>query len=134
MRNVTRMETIFKDYMHRLTRSWARALACVGLLGVFAMTGCANVSTTVFSYSDGQGGKVLVEMPKEIEAKDLHVSINAKTGTATITAKEWSSKNEKTIAAQANREEKAITQVGGLVEKGTEGAARGAMKGLVPVP
>jgi hypothetical protein len=134
MNNVTFMGSLLKDCLLRASGSWARVRACVALLGVLALTGCANVSTTVFRYSDGQGGSVMVEMPKEIEAKDLHVSINAKTGTALITAKEWSSKNSETIDSQAKREAQVLDKAGGLVEKGSEGAARGAMKGLIPVP
>lgn len=112
------------------SRSWVSLV--LALLGIITLSGCANVSTTVFKYHDIDGSTVLVEMPKEIEAKELVVEINAKNGTATIAAKEWSSRNAETIDAQAKREEKNLGKIGGLVEKGSEGAARGAVKGVVP--
>lgn len=90
--------------------------------------GCANVSTTKFSYSDPNGSKVSIEMPKEVDAKELRVEIDAKLGTATITAKEWFSRNVDTIKAQGKREE----NVNELVEKASEGVTRGAIKGIIP--
>lgn len=94
----------------------------------FMFIGCANVSTTKFSYSDPNGSKVMIEMPKEVDAKDLRVEIDAKLGMATITASSWISRNVETIAAQAKREE----NVNELVEKASEGVTRGAIKGIVP--
>jgi hypothetical protein len=96
------------------------------------MAGCTNFSNTVFKYRDPQGATVVIEMPKEIEAKELNVSINAKDGTATITAKEWTSKNEATLAAQAKREKEILEGSSLLIEKAAEGATRGAIKGVIP--
>lgn len=94
----------------------------------FMFVGCANVSTTKFSYSDPNGSRVSIEMPKEVDAKDLRVEIDAKLGIATITAKEWSSRNVDTIRAQAKREK----NVNELIEKASEGVSRGAIKGIIP--
>lgn len=94
----------------------------------FMFIGCQNVSTTKFSYSDPNGSRVSIEMPKEVDAKDLRVEIDAKLGMATITAKEWVSRNVETINSQAKREK----NVNELVEKASEGVTRGAIKGIVP--
>lgn len=90
------------------------------ILTTLLLSSCANVSTTRFEYIDPSGSKVIVEMPKEIEATDLKVSIDALNGLATITAKEWSSKNVATIAAQGKREGDA-----------TESAAKGVVEGII---
>ena len=96
-----------------------------GLLLLF--TSCANVSSTRFIYTDPSGSSVTIEMPKEVEATDLKVFINALEGTASIEAKEWTSKNIGTIEAQGGRE--AI-----LLEGVSKGVVEGAMKGINPIP
>lgn len=86
----------------------------------FLFLGCANVSTTRFEFVGLSGSRVVVEMPKEVEAEDLNVSIDALNGSATITAKKWSSKNVDTIVAQSGREESV-----------TKGAAKGIIEGAI---
>jgi hypothetical protein len=97
------------------------------LLSLLAISGCANVSTTRFTFVDPKGSKVIVEMPKEIEASDLKVFINAIEGSARIEASEWSSKNVDGIKAQGERES-AIT------ENAVKGAVEGAIDGMKGMP
>lgn len=93
----------------------------------FMFVGCQNVSTTKFSYSDPNGSRVSIEMPKEVDAKDLRVEIDAKMGTATITAKEWFSRNVETINSQGERESKSV-------EKAAKGIAEGVIDGVKGMP
>lgn len=96
---------------------------------LLALSGCANVSTTKFTYSEPNGATVTVEMPKELEAKNLIVDINAKDGRAIIHADIIKTLNVETINAQAARE----SSVSQAISKSlTEGAVEGAMKGIVP--
>lgn len=94
-------------------------------------TGCANAISTKFTFKDLDGSTLTVELPKEMEAVNLVVDINAKQGTAKITAEAIQTLNTGTIRAQANRE--AI-----LSESITEGIAKGlvegAKKGFIPIP
>lgn len=97
-------------------------------LGVMTFfVGCSNVSTTRFTYLDPSGTSVTIEMPKEVEATDLKVFINAVDGTASIEAREWVSTNAETILAQSEREKQSL-------EKIAKGAAEGAASGLSPIP
>lgn len=95
---------------------------------ILLFVGCANVASTKFSFSDTNGASVTVEMPKEVDAKDLRVEIDAKNGIAKIIASSWISRNVETINAQSKREE----NVNELVEKASEGVTRGAIKGIIP--
>lgn len=96
---------------------------------LLVLSSCANVSTTKFIYSEPNGVSLTVEMPKELEAKNLIVNINAKEGTATIHADTIKTLNVETINAQANRE----SSVSQAISKSlTEGVVEGAMKGVVP--
>jgi len=130
MRNAIMGTNSKSSVFHRIT-AYCRTLALLCLFS-FLVTGCTSFPTAVFTYTDSQGGKVALEISKEIKAKDLNVTINAKEGTATITAKEWSSKSQEAIEAQGTREEKVLDKSAGLIEGLSEGAARGAAKGLVP--
>lgn len=94
---------------------------------------CANVSTSRLIYKSDNTVMVL-EIPKEIEAKKLKVVFNAQQGTAEITSETWVSRNQDTIKAQASREKAVLESSSTLVEKATEAAVRGAMKGVVPIP
>lgn len=87
------------------------------------MVACANVSTTKFIYRDANSS-VTIEMPKELQAKKLVVTIDSKNGTATITADAIQTLNTSTIKAQGERE----SGVAGAV---TEGASKGAVEGLI---
>lgn len=101
------------------------ALLTMGLVG------CANVSTTTFTYKDEDGASVTIEMPKELEAKNLVVEINAQEGTATIKADFIQTLNVATIEAQAGRES-------AISESLSKGAAKGVIEGIkdsiVPTP
>lgn len=88
---------------------------------------CANPISTKFTFKDIEGATLTVEMPKEMEAKNLVVDINAKAGTATIKADWIQSLNEATIRAQAERES-------AIAEKVTKAAVETAIKSLVPIP
>lgn len=87
------------------------------------LVGCANVAATRFEYTDNVGGKLTVEMPKEVDAKDLKISIDPKNSIISITATSWTSRNVETIAAQGERET-------GIAEGISEGAVKGAIKGI----
>lgn len=89
--------------------------------------GCANVSTTRFLFKDPSGAEVIVEMPKEVDAVDLKVFINATTGQATIEAREWTSRNVDGIKAQGEREAVSLEGV-------AKGISEGAVKGINPMP
>lgn len=134
MKNELRMEKGDKNIpvCSTGTRPWSGAL--LSLLAIFTLTGCTSFPTAIFKYSDGQGGMVALEISKEIEAKELNVTINAKEGTATISAKEWSSKSKEAIEAQGSREAEVLDKSSKLVERAAEGAARGAVKAIVPSP
>lgn len=94
---------------------------------ILILTGCANAISTKFTFTDIEGASLTVEMPKEMEAKNLVVDINAKAGTATIKADWIQSLNEATIRAQAERES-------AIAEKVTKAAVETAIKSLVPIP
>lgn len=101
------------------------------VLLILPFTGCANVSTTKFIYRDVSGISVTVEMPKEMEAKKLVVDINAKAGTARITADAIQTLNVETINAQARRES-SITK--SVTEGAAAGLIEGAAKAIIPIP
>jgi hypothetical protein len=71
-------------------------------------------------------------MPKEISAKNLKVKIDAKNGVATISADQIVTKNQGTLEAGGKREANNLKEASGLVGDLTEGAVKGAMKGVVP--
>jgi hypothetical protein len=93
-----------------------------------AFCGCA-VPTTRFTYAIKDGQTVTVEMPKELEAKMLKVSIDAKGGVATIEAQEISTKSVGVITAQGKREAAVAKSVS---EGAAQGVVQGAGKALVP--
>lgn len=95
------------------------------ILPLLFLTSCANVSTTRIEFIQTSGTGFIVELPKEVEAKDLRVSIDAKNGQATIAAATLESKNVETIKAQGKREN-------GKIEAVTTGAVKGAIKGVLP--
>lgn len=95
------------------------------------LVGCANVSTTRLTYSR-DGATMTIEMPKELEAKNLRVELDPATGKATLSADAITTRNVETIKAQGQREAQAVKAAGTLAEKVSEGAAKGAVKGLVP--
>lgn len=88
---------------------------------------CANVASTKFSFRDPNGSSVTVEMPKEVDAKDLLVEIDAKNGIAKIIASSWISRNVETIGAQGERESKSV-------EKAAKGMAEGVIDGVKGMP
>lgn len=88
---------------------------------------CANVSTTKFIYTEPSGKTLSLEMPKEVNATDLKVKIDPKTGVCSIEAKKWETRNVETITAQGDRESK-------IAEKSVKGAVEGAIKGMKGVP
>lgn len=92
------------------------------IVAVLTLSSCANVSTTRIEYREGNS-VLIVEMPKEVEAEELLVDVDAKNARATVTAKTWKSTNAATIKAQGKRESE-------IVGKVAEGAAAGAMKGI----
>lgn len=92
---------------------------------------CANAISTRFVFKDINGSTLTVEMPKEVEAKNLIVELNAKQGRATIKADWIQSLNVDTIKAQAGRES-ALTE---SFSKGVaEGVIEGAKKSIIPIP
>lgn len=94
------------------------------------LAGCSNLSTTRFTYTHVDGSSTTVELPKEVDAVNLSVQINAKEGIAVITAREIYTRNQGTIEAGGRREANNISKAGDLVEKTAEGVTEGAIKGL----
>lgn len=92
---------------------------------------CANAISTRFTFKDLDGSILTVEMPKEMEAKNLVVDINSKQGTAKITADWIQSLNENTIRAQAERESAITSSVSSGI---AEGAMKAVIKSVVPIP
>lgn len=101
------------------------------ILLLLPFLGCANPISTRFTFKDLDGSTLTVEMPKEMEAKNLVVDINAKAGTATIKADWIQSLNEATIRAQAERESEITSSVSEGVAKGL---IEGAKKSIFPIP
>jgi hypothetical protein len=97
------------------------------------LVGCANVSTTRFVFKSADRS-FEIEMPKEVDAKDLSIKIDPVTGALVIDVKNWSSRNVETIEAQANRESDNIKASSEIVEKAAEGAMKGAVKAIIPIP
>lgn len=106
------------------------------IIALLLDVGCANVATTRFVYSVPNGGTFLVEVPKEVQAKDFSVALDASTGKATVTASSIITQNQGSILAQGQREQSNLNQLGTLTQKVSEGvtsgAVSGAMKGVVP--
>lgn len=106
------------------------------IIPAFLLIGCANVSTSRMVYESSDGSRITLEIPKEIEAKDLEVQFDAQQGSAKITASSWVSRNEDTIKAQSMREGQILESSSVLVEKISEGVSKGviegAKKGLIP--
>ncbi len=94
------------------------------------LTGCANMSSTRLYFKSNES-TLMVDMPKELEAKNLKVKFNEKQGTIQITSDSWISRNQGTIQSQAIREKAFLESSSVLIEKATEGAVRGAMKGAI---
>ena len=94
--------------------------------------GCANYSTTKFTYHDESGASVSVEMPKEIVAKNLKVTLDAKTGQATITADDYNSQNQGTIDAGTVHDMQVIKTTSEGMANVLGQAAATAAKGVAP--
>jgi len=96
-------------------------------------SGCANTaSTRLFFKADDS--TLIVEIPKEIEAKKLKVVYDSKQKSFEITSDTWISRNSDTILSQASREKAVLESSSALVEKGIEAAVRTAIKTAVPIP
>lgn len=91
------------------------------------LVSCANVASSRFEFIDAQGVKTAIEVPKEVDAKNLVVTFDTKTGVFTLTAASWASRNVETIEAQGKRE----SVISGAI---SEGLAIGAIKGLKGMP
>lgn len=100
------------------------------IIFVILLTGCTNVSTTRLSFTDVEGRTSFLEFPKELEAKNLKVVLNFEKGTVEVVAEDLKTFNVETIKAQGQREE----NFNDIIEKASEGAARGAVKAIVPIP
>lgn len=96
------------------------------------LSSCANVSTTRLVFKN-EDSTLMVEMPKEMEAKNLRIEYDSQQGAFKITSDSWISTNQGTLTAQSLREKMFLEGSSVLVEKATEGAVRGAMKGVIPV-
>lgn len=101
------------------------------LIMVFCV-GCANYSTTKFKFIDESGSEVEVEIPKEIVAKNLKVTLNAKDGEATITADDYNSQNQGTIDAGTLRDMQVIKATSDAVGTALGQAAAAGAKGVAP--
>jgi len=100
------------------------------VLPLLLLVGCTAPAAR-FTYTDpNTGARLEVLMEKEVEATNLLITLDPDTGIATFYADKWESKSSEVIKAQAKRDAIAVK----AVEKISEGATRGAMKGLVPIP
>lgn len=96
-------------------------------------SGCANMASTRL-YFKADDSTLIVEIPKEIEAKKLKVVYDSKQKSFEITSDTWISRNQDVILSQASREKAVLESSATLIEKATEGAVKGAMKGALPIP
>lgn len=94
---------------------------------------CANVYSTRMVFKN-EGTTLILDMPKELETKNLKVTYDSQQGQIKITADSWISRNSDSIIAQAGREKAVLEGSATLIEKGVEAGVRGAMKGIIPVP
>jgi len=94
-------------------------------------TGCATFSTR-FTYVDPSGAKMLLDMPKEVDAKNLKVTMDAKKGLVEITADSIQTSNVEGIKAQGVRESSNLSKISDIAGDVTEGAIKGAVKGAIP--
>lgn len=104
-------------------------LICFALM----FTGCANTASTRLLFK-ADDSTLIVEIPKEIEAKNLKVVYDSKQKSFEITSDTWISRNSDTILSQASREKAVLESSATFIEKATEGAVKGAMKGAIPIP
>lgn len=95
------------------------------------LLGCANVSSTRMILRN-ENSTLIVDMPKEVETKNLKIKFNAQQGTFEITSDSWISRNKESIDAQSGREKAILEGSAVLLEKGIEAGVRGAMKGVAP--
>lgn len=100
------------------------------IFGLF-ITSCSNVSSTRMIFKS-DSNTLILDMPKELETKNLKVVYDSQQGKIEITSDSWVSRNSDTIQAQASREKAFLEGGSVLIEKATEGAVKGAMKGIVP--
>jgi hypothetical protein len=95
---------------------------------VLFLTGCANTTTSKYSFTDPSGRSGSIELPKDIQATG--VDITTAKGTR-IKIKELNSTgNAEQTAAQGEREANRIKAASDLAGKVTEGAVQGAIKGV----
>lgn len=91
-----------------------------GFVSVFfsvILIGCANVSTTKYTYTGKDGSTMSIEMPKEVDAQNFKVDMDPTTGKASVTADKITTKNVETIKAQAARETQNIKAAGDVTKK-----------------
>lgn len=100
-------------------------------LVVLVLSGCANVSSTRMVFRN-ENTTLTLDMPKEVETKNLKITFHAQQGTFEITSDSWISRNTETIFAQSQREKEILESSAVLIEKTAEGVTRGAIKGLKP--
>ena len=77
---------------------------------------------------------LILDMPKEVETTNLKITYDPEQGAFEITADSWISRNSDTIDSQAKREKEVLEGSSILIEKAAEGAVKGAIKGIVPIP
>lgn len=102
------------------------------ILPLLVFSSCANVASTKLSYTDVEGRTTHLEFPKELKAKNIKVVLDFEKGTVEIIADDLSTSNVATIQAQASRESDNLEKVSKISDKVAEGAARGAVSGVVP--
>lgn len=98
------------------------------LLLPLLLTGCItdNVSTTKFTYTDPSGASVSIEMPKEMTATNLQVSIDP-SGLSTIKADSIKTTNLEAIRAQGEAFKQAAAAA-------TKAGVEAAATALLPRP
>lgn len=119
--------------MHKL---FPVGLVCAALL---LGAGCASTdSATELRYTGADGRSMVFLFPKELDATDLKVRVDAMNGTLRLEAKKWKSRSVEVIRAAGAREAANLKAGSALAEKVasgvTEGLVKGAGKAILPIP
>lgn len=116
-----------RDWTRRMTGRAASFLLVLGPLSL-VLGGCANTTTSKYSFTDPSGRSGSIELPKDIQAEGLDIKTSS--GARIRIAKLESTGNVQQTEAQGNREDKRIKAAADLAGKVSEGVTQGAVKAL----
>jgi hypothetical protein len=95
------------------------------------LVGCADVATTTLKYQMPNGGGLTVAFPKEMDASNFKLDLDAKQGTVHLSADWLKTRNTDTIKAQAAREKGDLEAASKLTDAIAAGVAKGIVAGAV---